>query len=42
VGGQYEDGFQRKGMGGMDEIHLAQDSDKWTALENTEINPQVP
>jgi hypothetical protein len=30
------------GFGGMDWIHLAQDTDRWRALVNTMMNLRVP
>ena len=34
--------FKAYDMGGVDWIDLTQDRDKWRALVNTAMNPQVP
>jgi len=34
--------IQEVGCGGMDEIDVAQDWDKWLALVNSEMNLRVP
>jgi hypothetical protein len=34
--------LQKVGYGGMDWIGLAQDSDRWRALENAVLNLRVP